>query len=303
MRLLTYRFRGWERAGVLHDRWVVDLERAAGLPASLRQVLAAGADALSHADRALRQLAASLDQDADRLRAEGVVFELPEVRLAPVVPDPDKIICIGRNYRAHAEEAGISLPDYPEFFAKYRNTLLGHGEPIFLPQVTDRVDYEAELAVVIGRRGRYVSEERAYEHVAGYACFNDVSARDYQMRTSQWTAGKTFDGFAPFGPWLVTRDEVPDPHRLRIGCLVGGELLQDASTADMIFKVPRLVSYLSEVMTLEPGDVIATGTPAGVGFVRNPPRFLRPGDEVEVRIEGIGSLCNSVQAEVPAAEL
>jgi acylpyruvate hydrolase len=295
VRLVTYRFDGSQRAGAVEGEWVVDLELAAGLPPDLRQALARG-DLLERVRDAIRSLPSS-PAEREAARDRGVLLALSEVALAPVIPDPDKIICLGRNYRAHIEEAGSTLPEVPELFAKYRNTLLGHDERIRIPRVTGQVDYEAELAVVIGRRGRYIKEEEAYEHVAGYTCFNDVSARDYQLRTSQWTAGKGFDGFGPLGPWLVTRDEIPDPHRLRICCRVGGEVLQDASTGDMVFKIPRLIAFISEVMTLEPGDVIATGTPAGVGFVRKPPRFLRPGDEVEVEIEGIGRLCNPVEAE------
>jgi 2-keto-4-pentenoate hydratase/2-oxohepta-3-ene-1,7-dioic acid hydratase in catechol pathway len=173
----------------------------------------------------------------------------------------------------------------------------GHRHPIVLPKNSDKPDYEAELAVVIGRGGRHIPEERWRDHVFGYTAFNDVSARDFQMATSQWMIGKTFDTFAPFGPAIVTADEIEDPHALDIALLLGGEVMQRSNTREMIFRIPRLIAHLSSVFTLEPGDIVATGTPAGVGFARRPPRWLKPGDEVTVRIEGIGDLVNPVVAE------
>jgi 2-keto-4-pentenoate hydratase/2-oxohepta-3-ene-1,7-dioic acid hydratase in catechol pathway len=223
-------------------------------------------------------------------------LERADVRLLAPVPRPGKIICIGLNYRDHAAESNVAPPEYPTVFAKYGNTIAAPGEAIVLPPISAEVDYEGELAVVIGRRCQAVAEADALGVVAGYMPFNDVSARDYQMRTSQWTIGKTFDTFAPCGPALVTADEVPDPHALDIRVSIGGEVLQSSNTRHLIFNIPHLIAYLSAVMTLEPGDIIATGTPAGVGFARTPPRFLRPGDVVRIEIERLGALENPVVA-------
>ena len=210
---------------------------------------------------------------------------------------PQKIVCVGLNYRDHAEEQGVDLPERPLLFAKWPNTLIGDGAPIVIPKLSHRVDYEAELAFVIGKRAHHVAEQDADAFIAGYTCFNDVSVRDYQMRTSQWTLGKVFDTHGPCGPFLVTRDEIPDPQNLRIRCSIGGETLQDSSTAQLVFAVPRLVAELSAVMTLEPGDIVATGTPAGVGTSRTPKRWIRPGERVRVEIDGLGALENPAVAE------
>jgi 2-keto-4-pentenoate hydratase/2-oxohepta-3-ene-1,7-dioic acid hydratase in catechol pathway len=233
--------------------------------------------------------------------APGTAPRLSQVTLAPLVPDPRKLICIGLNYRDHAAETQQAIPEVPTVFAKYPNVLIGAGAPIVIPRVSSKVDYEAELAFVIGRRARYVTESEALRYVAGYTCFNDVTARDLQKLTPQWTLGKSCDTFGPLGPALVTPDELPDPQALAIRLTVDGETLQDSSTSGMIFTVARLVSYLSLAMTLEPGDVVSTGTPAGVGFVRDPPRFLQPGQTVRVEIERVGVLENPVVAEAPAA--
>jgi 2-keto-4-pentenoate hydratase/2-oxohepta-3-ene-1,7-dioic acid hydratase in catechol pathway len=210
---------------------------------------------------------------------------------------PGKIICVGMNYRDHAAESGLEVPAQPVLFAKWPNGLVGPGEPIVLPPGCDEVDYEAELGVVIGARARGLDAAEALEAVAGYVCVNDVSARDLQFEDGQWTRAKSLDTFCPVGPRLVATNEVPDPQRLRIRCLVNGEALQDSSTEHMVFSVAEIVAFISETITLEPGDLIATGTPAGVGFTREPPIFLRPGDEVTVDIEGIGALTNPVARE------
>jgi 2-keto-4-pentenoate hydratase/2-oxohepta-3-ene-1,7-dioic acid hydratase in catechol pathway len=210
---------------------------------------------------------------------------------------PGKIVCVGMNYRDHAAESGLEVPSRPVLFAKWPNGLIGPGEPIVLPAGCDQVDYEAELGVVIGARARRLSAAEALGAVAGYVCVNDVSARDLQFEDGQWTRAKSLDTFCPVGPRLVATDEVSDPQRLRIRCLVNGEALQDSSTEHMVFSVAELVAFISEAITLEPGDLIATGTPAGVGFTRKPPIFLRPGDEVTVDIEGIGALTNPVARE------
>lgn len=210
---------------------------------------------------------------------------------------PPKIICVGLNYREHARESKMEVPEVPTVFAKFPTAVIGPDEPIVLPKNSSKPDYEAELAFVIGRGGRHIPAGRWRECVFGYTNFNDVSARDYQMRTSQWMIGKCFDTFAPMGPAIVTADEVPDPHALKIGTVINGEVLQDHTTSDLIFKIPDLIAFLSSVFTLEPGDVVTTGTPAGVGFSYEPPRWLKPGDEVTVRVEGLGELRNPVIAE------
>ena len=215
--------------------------------------------------------------------------------LVPVVPS--KIICVGLNYRAHALESKMEIPSVPTVFSKFSTAAIGCGEPIVLPKNSTKPDYEAEMAFVIGRHGRHIPAAQWRDYVFGYMNFNDVSARDFQLRTSQWTIGKTFDTFAPMGPAIVTADEVPDPHALDIRTVINGEVLQHSNTDDLIFKIPELIEHLSSVFTLEPGDVIATGTPSGVGFARQPPRWLKAGDEVVVCVEGLGELRNPVAAE------
>jgi 2-keto-4-pentenoate hydratase/2-oxohepta-3-ene-1,7-dioic acid hydratase in catechol pathway len=210
---------------------------------------------------------------------------------------PGKIVCVGLNYRDHASEQGISPPERPILFAKWQTALIGPGEPIVLPTVARQVDYEAELGVVIGRRVRGVSESEALEAVRGYVCVNEVSARDLQFADGQWTRAKSIDTFCPVGPRLVPREKVPDPQALRIRCMLNGDPMQDSSTAEMIFSVAEVIAYASQTMTLEPGDLIATGTPAGVGFTREPPVFLEHGDEVTVEIERLGALTNPVRRE------
>jgi 2,4-didehydro-3-deoxy-L-rhamnonate hydrolase len=209
---------------------------------------------------------------------------------------PGKIVCVGLNYRDHAEEQGVELPSEPLLFAKWPNTLVGPGEPIVVPPLVTKCDYEAELAVVIGSRVARVSKEKAFEAVRGYVCANDVTARDLQFGDGQWTRGKSVDTFCPVGPKLVPREDVPDPHALRIRAIVSGEVLQDSTTANLIFGIDEIISHVSRTVTLEPGDLILTGTPAGVGVFRDPQRLLRPGDEVTIEIEQIGSLTNPVVA-------
>jgi 2-keto-4-pentenoate hydratase/2-oxohepta-3-ene-1,7-dioic acid hydratase in catechol pathway len=218
--------------------------------------------------------------------------------LAPV-PDARKIVCIGLNYRDHAAESGVPVPTEPILFSKYPTTLIGHGASIVLPSVSQEVDFEAELVVVIGRKGRHIPRQRALEYVGGYAVGHDVSARDWQLNKpgKQWMAGKTFDTFAPVGPELVTPDEVPDPHDLGIRLRLNGQTMQDSSTSQLVFGVDELIAYLSQVFTLEPGDLIFTGTPPGVGMARKPPVWLKPGDTVEVEIDRLGTLKNTVIAE------
>jgi 2-keto-4-pentenoate hydratase/2-oxohepta-3-ene-1,7-dioic acid hydratase in catechol pathway len=212
------------------------------------------------------------------------------------VPKPPKILCVGLNYDDHLEESGLKKPVYPEIFARFATSLMAHGEPIRRPPESSALDYEAELAVVIGRGGRRIQHDRALDHVAGYSLFNDASIRDFQLRTPQWTMGKNFDATGAFGPWLVTPDAVPPgADKLRIQGRLNGRVMQDSSIDKLIFGVSELITLISVAMTLEPGDVIITGTPGGVGAARKPPVFMHPGDIFEVEIEGMGVLSNSVQ--------
>ncbi|MDE0234476.1 MAG: fumarylacetoacetate hydrolase family protein [bacterium] len=285
MRLVTFKQAGTTRIGAQTDDGVVDLSQAdAGLPDEMVALLAGGPPALERAAEAVAGYSGARFTDAE--------IEL----LAPIL-NPPKMFGIGENYAAHARETGNEPPEHVIVFAKYSTTIIGPDAPIVLPRISQKVDYEAELGVVIGAPGRNIPPERAFEHVVGYLPFHDVSARDYQMRTSQWTLGKNFDTFSPMGPALVTADEVPDPHNLGIRCRVSGETLQEANTRDMIFDIPTLIAELSSVLPLEIGDVIATGTPPGVGMARTPPRWLRPGDVAEVDIDGLGVLRNPVVAE------
>lgn len=208
---------------------------------------------------------------------------------------PGKIICVGLNYRDHAAEAGLDVPERPVVFAKWTTALIGPDMPIVVPSISHEIDYEAELGVVIGRRVRAASADEALSAIAGFVCVNDVTARDLQLADGQWTRAKSLDTFCPVGPALVPADEAPDPQHLRIRCLLNGEVVQDSSTENMIFTCGELIAFVSEAIELEPGDLIATGTPAGVGFTRRPPVYLSPGDEVTVEIEGVGSLTNPVQ--------
>jgi len=209
---------------------------------------------------------------------------------------PGKIVCVGLNYRDHAEEQGVDLPTAPLLFAKWQNTLIGPGEPIVIPPIVTKTDYEAELGVVIGSRVSKVSAENALEAVAGYICVNDVSARDLQFADGQWSRGKSPDTYCPVGPQLVPRDEIADPQKLAIRAILNGETLQDSTTANMVFGVAEIIAYVTQTITLEPGDLIATGTPAGVGAFRDPKVFMQPGDEITIEIESLGSLTNPVTA-------
>lgn len=213
------------------------------------------------------------------------------------VPRPGKLIGIGLNYRDHAAEAKMAVPEKPAVFSKFSSAVIAPGEPVVLPRTSNQVDYEAELAVVIGRRAKNVTADRAYDYVLGYTALNDVTARDFQFGDAQWQRGKSCDTFAPMGQTIVTTDQIPDPHKLSIKLILNGQTMQDSNTDQLIFGVPRVIEFLSQTITLEPGDVIATGTPAGVGFARNPPVFLKAGDEMEVLIEGMGGLGNPVIEE------
>src|SRR6202012_5324013 len=257
-------------------------QRDSGFPGTLPELLARGAD-LSRAARGLGQAAA---------------IDLNAVRLLPPVPRPPKILCVGLNYDDHLAESGLKRPVYPEIFARFATSLIAHGEAIRRPPESSALDYEAELAVVIGRRGRRIQRDRALEYVAGYSLFNDATIRDFQLRTPQWTMGKNFDATGAFGPWLVTPDALPPGARgLRIQGRLNGRAMQEARTDQLIFSVPALIEMIILAMSLEPGDVIITGTPGGVGAARKPPVFMHPGDVFEVEIEGMGVLSNPVQSE------
>jgi 2-keto-4-pentenoate hydratase/2-oxohepta-3-ene-1,7-dioic acid hydratase in catechol pathway len=283
MKFVTFQGASRADAGVVFGDRVVSLA-AAGF-ADMLAVLASGTEGR-----------ASIDAFVSNPPADST-FPLASVRLLAPVPRPPKLICIGLNYRDHAAEARQEIPKVPTIFAKFSNVVIGPGEPIVLPKISRKPDYEAEFMFVIGTGGRHIAAEDWQRHVFGYTVFNDVSARDFQSVTSQWMIGKTFDTFAPMGPYLVSADEIPDPHALDISLSIDGEVLQHSNTRELIFKIPDLVAYLSSVVTLEPGDVVATGTPAGVGFARKPPRYLKPGDEVIITIEGVGELRNPVIAE------
>jgi 2-keto-4-pentenoate hydratase/2-oxohepta-3-ene-1,7-dioic acid hydratase in catechol pathway len=285
MRFLGLHLNGRVEPAVAYEGDVIHL-RGAGF-SDIDDVIAGGPDAWDRVRRWIQK------PYPGALEAAGAQYE----RLAAPLQRIGKIICIGLNYRDHAEEAKMAIPETPTVFSKWANTVIGHGHPIVLPRNSTKPDYEAELAVVIGKRGRHIAEADWREHVFGYTILNDVSARDFQMATSQWTIGKTFDTFAPIGPWIVSADEIPDPGALKISLTLSGETMQDSSTGNLIFGIPKLIAYLSSVMTLQPGDVISTGTPAGVGFARKPPRWLKPGDTVSVQVEGIGELTNPVIAE------
>ncbi len=285
MRLVTYLNSGIPRVAGVRDGKFVDLNMAdASLPTTMSDLLALGPEGLRRAERAL---------------ARGVGEELNGVRLLAPVPQPQKVICIGLNYADHAAESGQPIPPEPVVFCKFPTAVAAHGDDIRLPRVSEKVDYEAELVVIIGRGGRSIPRERALEHVAGYACGHDVSARDWQLQKpgGQWLLGKTFDGFAPFGPELVTPDEVGDPGQLKIALRLNGQTMQNSSTRQLIFSVDQLIAYVSSVCTLQPGDVLFTGTPPGVGGARKPPVFLQPGDVAEVEIERIGILRNRFVAD------
>jgi acylpyruvate hydrolase len=314
MKLVTFAYRGVQRVGLLEGERIIDVNRAyatwlaqrenlrtgamadALVPADMIDILKAGEPALGAIREAAGYVREGLGsgEQAEGLKRDGVVFMRSEVTLEAPIPRPGKLILLGLNYRDHAEETGQKIPEVPTLFSKYDNSVIGPGAAILIPRATEQIDYEAEFAFVIGRRGHSIPRERALDYVAGYTIINDVSARDYQFVTSQWMVGKTFDTHCPMGPTLVLKDEIADPHNLDLSLSIAGEVLQKSNTNQLIFKIPETVEYLSQVMTLEPGDVISTGTPAGVGFTRKPPRWLRPGETVRIEIAGLGVLENPV---------
>lgn len=284
MRLATIQTPNGPRAAMLQGQEYIDLHATQpDLPVSVRELLAGGPASLRGAAAAAA-------------RPNAVKHAASAVKLLAPIPDPPKVICIGLNYRDHAEESGAPIPREPVVFSKFATAIIGPGEAIHLPAVSREVDYEAELVLVVGKRGRHLSAAAALDHLAGCTIGHDVSARDWQLKKDgkQWLAGKTFDTFAPIGPALVTLDELGDPHNLSIRLRLNGQTMQDSTTQQMIFRAADLLVYLSQVVTLEPGDLIFTGTPPGVGFARKPPVFLKDGDVVEVEIEKLGVLRNPV---------
>ena len=287
MRLVTFRGQSSPTIGVRLGDQVIDLSKAVtDLPIDMIGLLEGG-------DIALAKAKAGVD-----CAHEDTKINMSLVTLLPPILRPGKIICIGRNYAAHAAEGGADTPKYPEIFYRGPNTLIAHGEPIIRPICSNKLDFEAELVVVIGKRAKHISEVDAGSVIAGYSIFNEGTLRDYQRKSSQWTIGKNFDSTGPFGPEIVTSDELPIGAKgLRIQSRLNGAIMQDANTNDLVFTIHNLIHRLSECMTLEPGDIIVSGTPAGVGYARTPPVFMKPGDVIEIEIERIGVLSNTIEDE------
>lgn len=280
MKLLSYRVKGQESWGAVTDAGVVDLGKVSGYP-----MLQA---ALEH--NALPELPAMIKQAGDAMRLE-------DVELLPVVPRPPKIFCIGTNYHDHRIETGREVPEKPVVFARYANSQVAHGQPILRPRASEQLDFEGEIAIIISKRGRHVDEADAWEYIAGYAPYNDATIRDWQRHTHQWIPGKNFVATGGFGPWMVTRDEIADGADLSLVTRLNGQEVQRTSASLMIFSIPQLIAYCSAFTELEPGDVIVTGTPGGVGGKRNPPLWMKAGDIVEVEVGGVGTLSNPIADE------
>ncbi|MBP1154546.1 MULTISPECIES: fumarylacetoacetate hydrolase family protein [unclassified Paenibacillus] len=301
MKLLTFVENGKYQLGVKTDRGIVHIAKALQalqdegrtVPQTVHEVIDGGAAAVS-------ALQTFVDHAQAAGGSEAYVLDESKLTLGPCVTHPNKIICVGLNYRKHAEETNSAIPKYPILFNKFNNTLTGHGQDVPLPvSVSSKVDYEAELVIVIGKQAKYVAKEHALDHVFGYCNVNDLSARDLQLRTQQWLLGKTCDGFSPLGPYLVTADEVGDPNNLGIRSIVNGEVRQNSNTSDMIFRCDEIVSYISQHMTLVPGDIILTGTPEGVvmGYPEDKQVYLKDGDVVTIEVDKLGSLTNRMVNE------
>lgn len=284
MRYAAFQEGDGARLGAVVGDEVIDLSAVTGPEVSVRAIVES---------TDLQAKAARLAGDPSARR-----IPLSSCRLLAPVPDPGKFVCLGLNYADHAKEGGHNVPDYPSLFLRASTSLIGPQDAMIVPRCSERLDYEAELVIVVGRRCRHVAEQNALDVIFGYTAFNDGSVRDYQRRTTQWTAGKNFDGTGALGPWIVSADEMPrGAAGLNIRSRLNGKVMQSSNTDRMIFSVPRTIAILSEIMTLEPGDLIATGTPEGVGHARTPPVWMRPGDEVSIEIDGIGSLTNRIAAE------
>jgi len=287
MKLMMFEKGKGTALGLVDGKSVIDLSVAdASLPKDLKSLIAAPPSAMTAV-----KTAASTASASARLALDAVKPALP-------ISPSGKIICVGLNYALHAKEGGHAIPTYPSFFLRVTTSLVAAGAPVIRPKCSIQLDYECELTIVIGKGGRHIPEAKALDHVFGYTLFNDVSVRDFQRKTSQWTPGKNFDGTGPLGPWIVTSDELPPgASGLRIMTRVNGETMQDSNTSDMIFSTAQTIAYLTEFMTLEPGDIIATGTPSGVAHARKPPAWMKAGDKVEVEVEKIGVLANPIVDE------
>ena len=285
MKLLSYSYQGKSTYGVQSGSGVIDVAPiAAEVGQTLREALERG----------------SLGRIREWAATQEPSVELERIAFLPAVPDPRKIFCVGINYRSHVEEAGREIPSHPMIFTRFADSQAAHLQPIVRPRVSERLDFEGELAIIIGKRARHVKAAEALKYVAGYSCYNDGSVRDWQNHTSQFAPGKNFPSTGGFGPWIVTTDEIPDPSRLTLTTRLNGQVVQQAQTDDLIFEAGALIEYLSTFTTLYPGDVIITGTTGGVGAFRQPPLWMKPGDVVEVEISGIGTLRNTVVDEEPA---
>ncbi|MEC7464044.1 MAG: fumarylacetoacetate hydrolase family protein [Pseudomonadota bacterium] len=281
MRITSYSIDGIKTFGVVTDDGVIDAKPLAGGPQSLKDAIAAG----------------SMDMIAEATVKRSADHSIDEVEFLPVIPDPDKIIAVGLNYRSHVLEGGRDIPEWPMIFTRFANSQVGHGQPMIKPNVSEMFDFEGEMAVIIGESCRHVSEADALSVVAGYACYNDGSIRDYQRHTSQFVPGKSFYKSGAFGPWMVTTDEIPDPGALTLMTRLNGKEMQHATTDDLLFSIPQLIHYLTTVTELVPGDVIVSGTTGGVGCYRDPPVFMKDGDIIEIELDKIGVLRNPVVNE------
>lgn len=299
MRLVTFQKNKIRRMGVLLENQIVDLTLACReykvpvLPENMREFLELGNSGLSRTKKILR----AIQSDLKKAKKPKALIPLKATHLCPPVTNPEKIICIGQNYIDHCREQNVEPPTKPIIFSKFNTALNGPFDVVRVPTISDKIDFEAELAFVIGKQGKHISQEQALDHVAGYMVLNDITARDIQKSEGQWIRGKTSDTFAPCGPALVTKDEIPNPHDLKISLKLNGTIMQDSNTSNLIFDIPYLIWFISQNITLKPGDIISTGTPPGVGFARKPPIFMKAGDVVETTVEKIGTLVNKLQNE------
>ena len=278
MKLLTYKTSRGASYGAVSGQGVIDLGRRLGSRyADLKALIAANAFA-----------------EAAKLLKEAPDHKLSEIEFLPVIPNPGKIVCVGLNYQDHVVETGRDNTEQPAIFIRVAESQVGHKQPIIRPKESKNLDFEAEIAVIIGKGGRRIAQKDAWSHIAGYSCYNDGSVRDWQRHTIQWTAGKNFAQTGGFGPWMVTADDIPPNTKLTLSCRLNGERMQHANTDQLIFKIPKIIEYCSAWTTLEPGDVLVTGTPGGVGARRNPPLWMKPGDKVEIEIDKVGILENSI---------
>jgi 2-keto-4-pentenoate hydratase/2-oxohepta-3-ene-1,7-dioic acid hydratase in catechol pathway len=277
MKLATFKAAQGASYGAVTDKGIVDLGSRLSRFSDLRSLI--GNDGL---------------EEARKLLSRAPDYKLSEITWLPVIPNPDKIVCVGLNYEEHRVETGRDKTEQPALFLRVAESQVGHEQPIVRPRESSHLDFEAEIALVIGRPGRRIAQKDAWQHIAGYSCYNDGSVREWQRHTVQWTAGKNFARTGAFGPWMVSADEIPPGSELTLSCRLNGERMQHATTSQMIFKIPKLIEYISAFTTLLPGDVIVTGTPGGVGARRNPPLWMKPGDRVEVEIDRVGVLANSI---------